>query len=143
MVTHPISWRSLMPIATVGILSVCVLGCGRKSEAPLEGVVVIETESDFHFSGDTLEIRSKDRPAKVAYGEIKADGTFRIESLRDGAIVQGTSAGEYEARIVVSDDDSRHKSAALKAIPKKYMQFASSGLKVTAPNKQVTITIFR
>ncbi|XZE46891.1 hypothetical protein SH467x_002188 [Pirellulaceae bacterium SH467] len=105
--------------------------------------MVIEPESDFHFSGDTLEIRSKDRPAEVAYGEIKSDGTFRIESLRDGAIVQGTSAGEYEARIVVSDDDSQHKAAAHKAIPKKYLQFASSGLKVAAPNTQVTITISR
>ncbi len=143
MVMRRDSMQSLTAIAVLGIFTASVTGCGGKAESPIEGVVVIESASDFQFSGDTLEVRSVERPAEVAYGEIKSDGTFRIESLRDGAIVEGTSAGEYEARIVVSDDDSKHKSAALKAIPKKYLQFASSGLKVTAPNTQVIIKLSR
>lgn len=141
MVIHQASGQRVSKLAALGLLVVSCLGCGAESRAPLEGTVLIEPESGFQFSGDTLEIRSISQPSEVAYGEIKPDGSFRIESLVNGVIVQGASAGEYEARIVVADDDSQHKASALKAIPKKYLQFATSGLKVTAPQTHWTIKL--
>lgn len=109
---HHESFPAHAPLAQFGFAMASCLGCGAESRATLGGVVVHEPNSKFRFSGDTLEIRSTKTLSEVV------DGTLGIESHRNGVIVQGTSAGEYAARIVLSDDDSQHKAAALKVIPR-------------------------
>ncbi len=116
------------------------VGCSQNNLSPLEGKVVL-SDIDFQFAGDTLEIRSQTNPREVAYGEIRPDGSFVIESLKEGLIVKGAASGDYEARVIVADDDFEHKAKGKKAIPKKYTSFETSGLKLSAPSRDATLTL--
>jgi hypothetical protein len=90
---------------------------------------------------DTIELRSQADSKQLAFGEIKADGKFKIDSLVNGSVVHGAAPGVYSARIVISDDDYEHKKLSAKSIPKKYFQFETSGLSVTIPSTGVTLQI--
>ncbi len=133
-----VSMRKWSPL---GLILVAMIGCGPRTLSPVDGKVLFEPGIDFQFAGDTLEIRSENSPSDVGYGEIKPDGSFTIESLRDGEIVNGAPPGSYRARIVIADDDYDHKAAALKAVPKKYLSFETSGFSLDAPSRGVTLTI--
>lgn len=134
-------FKSLYVVLGVSLLA--TMGCGQSSLSPIEGKVILDANAPFSFAGDTLEIRSQTDPASIAYAEIQADGTFRVESLKQGKIVQGAEPGRYQARIVISTDDPKHKDYALKAIPKKYLKFETSELLVEAPSVGNELTIRR
>ena len=120
---------------------VLLAGCGPQGLQPLEGQLVFQDGISFEFSGDTIELRSQADSKQLAFGEIKADGKFKIDSLVNSSVVQGTTPGVYSARIVISDDDYEHKKLAAKSIPKKYFQFETSGLSVTVPSTGITLQI--
>ncbi len=128
---------------TIGCLAsstLFVFGCSSGELQPLEGRVLLK-EGTFPFSGDTIELRSETDSSSHAFGEIKSDGTFTIESLQAGNVVHGASPGAYAARIVISDDDYDHKKLAVKSIHKKYLQFETSGWRVQVPTKGLTLEI--
>ena len=116
-------------------------GCSQKGLQSLEGQVVFKDGGAFEFAGDSIELRSQSDSSLSAFGEIKPDGKFKIDSLTEGKLVPGTKAGVYSARIVISDDDYEHKKLAAKAINKKYLSFETSGLSVTVPASGLTLTI--
>jgi hypothetical protein len=121
--------------------AVLLAGCGPQGLQSLEGQLVFQDGGSFEFSGDTIELRSQADSKQLAFGEIKPDGQFKVDSLVNGAIVQGTTPGVYFARILISDDDYEHKKLASKSINKKYLSFKTSGLSVTAPSTGVTLQI--
>lgn len=130
---------------TVKVLMTCSIvllaGCSPQGLQSLEGQLVFQDGGSFEFSGDTIELRSQADSKKLAFGEIKPDGKFKIDSLVNGSVVQGTAPGVYSARIVISDDDYEHKKLAAKSINKKYLRFETSGLNVTVPSTGVTLQI--
>ncbi len=107
----------------------------------MTGQVVYRGPQEFVFAGDVLELRLQSDPNVHAFAEIQPDGAFEIDSLVEGEIARGAKPGTYEARIVVSDDDAQHKVQASKAIPKKYLSFETSGLKVEVPSANVKLEI--
>ena len=133
--------------SALAILVLTTIGCGGSSLAPIQGSIELGSDIGggvhFQFNGDTLEIRSKEDPREIAFASISPDGTFSIESLKGGQILRGANPGDYEARIIIADDDSAHRSAGLKAIPKKYLRFETSGLNLSAPSNDVKLTITR
>lgn len=128
----------------LAMLTLCVqAGCGPADLKSLSGKVVLPAEETFQFAGEVVELRSQSGSNETAFGEILADGTFAVESLVDGKIVKGVKPGNYQARIVISDDDYEHKKIAGKSIPKKYLSFDSSGLSVQVPSSAVTFELKR
>ena len=127
-------------ISLLAGLIFCV-GCGVSDLESVAGKVVMQGQNSFAFAGDVLELRSQADPTAHAFAEIKADGSFEIDSLHGGEITHGVKPGEYDARIVISDDDAQHKQQAIKSINKKYLNFDTSGLKVVVPSPQITLEI--
>lgn len=117
------------------------VGCGDASHESITGKVVFQGQENFAFAGDVLELRSQSDPNSHAFAELNADGSFEVDSLHDGKITRGAKPGEYDARIVIADDDAEHKQKANKAINKRYLSFETSGLKVIVPSSQVTLEI--
>lgn len=130
---------------TVKVLMTCsfvlLAGCSPQGLQSLEGQLVLQDGRSFEFSGDTIELRSQADSKQLAFGEIKADGKFKIDSLVNSSVVQGAAPCVYSARIVISDDDYEHKKLAAKSINKKYFSFETSGLSVTVPSTGVTLQI--
>lgn len=133
-----LKWKSVLLVVAVGIA-----GCNQKGLQSLDGKVVYQGGESFSFVGDTIELRSSADASVHAFGEIKPDGTFKIDTLDDGDFASGAKPGSYEARIVISDDDYEHKKLAAKSINKKYLSFETSGLSVTVPSSGATLTISR
>lgn len=123
----------------LALLAVTV-GCSPQGLQSLEGKVLYQG-GEFVFAGDTLELRSSADASLHAFGELKPDGTFKVDTLENGKVVTGAKPGKYDARIVISDDDYEHKKLAAKSINKKFLSFESSGLSVTVPSSAVTLTI--
>ena len=135
---HTSSWRgSQWLLSLVAIL----VGCGPTSQPAASGRVVLPSAGTFSFAGDSVELRSKDKPTQLAFGQIQPDGSFKVESLVDGKIVPGAPPGKYQARLVIADDDYAHKSQAAKAIPKKYFNFDTSTLLVDVPSQDIQLNI--
>ncbi len=73
-------------------------------------------EAFFPFQGDVLELQLVGQKDQLAFGAIKPDGTFHVESLVGGVISKGAAPGIYAARIVISDDEPSHQQDAAKVI---------------------------
>ena len=125
----------------IALLTMSLLGCSPQGLQSLEGKVELQGGESFAFAGDSVELRSATDASLHAFGEIKPDGTFKIDTLDNGNIVTGAKPGHYEARIVISDDDYEHKKLASKSINKKFLNFETSGLKVTVPSSGLTLKI--
>ncbi len=119
------------------------IGCNSSEFKPLRGKVLLPSEIDFQFADDVIELRSKSNPQQLAFGEIQADGSFEVQSLKQGEIVNGARPGSYEARFVIADDDYSHKKLASRLISKRYLRFESSGLTVDIPNDGVVLQLVR
>ncbi len=122
------------------VFSIC-LGCAPGNQLPARGRIALSTDSGFTFAGDTIELRDRDQPTRLAFGQIQPDGSFVVESLIDGKIVSGAPAGKYQARLVISDDDYEHKQRAKKAIPKKFFSFDTSDLLVEVPASDIQLKL--
>ena len=129
-------WKTTL----LAFVVVATVGCSPQGLQSLDGKVLYQG-GEFVFAGDTIELRSSADASLHAFGEIKPDGTFKVDTLEDGKVVVGAKLGKYEARIVISDDDYDHKKLAAKSINKKYLRFETSGLNVTVPSSGVKLTI--
>lgn len=109
-------------------------GCDSNELQPIKGKVEFSDGTDFLFTGDIVELRLQSQNDYLAFAAIKPDGTFQVESMVDGVIGNGASPGNYDARIVISDDEPSHKQEAEKAIDPRFLEFATSGLQVQVPS---------
>jgi hypothetical protein len=136
-------WNKLQAIlkSLLAFSVVFIAGCSQQGLQSLEGQLVHQDGGAFEFAGDTIELRSQSDPTQHAFGEIKPDGKFKIDSLDEGKILQGAKPGEYVARIVIADDDYEHKKVAAKSINKKFLNFETSGLSVKVPTSGLTLSI--
>ncbi len=126
------------------VLLLCIaVGCNSSEFKSLRGKVVLPGEIDFQFAEDVIELRSKSNPQQFAFGEIQSDGSFEVQSLEKGEIVNGARPGAYEARLVIADDDYSHKKFASQLINKRYLQFESSGLSIDIPGDGVVLQLVR
>ena len=121
-------------------------GCGSSGPGihPVKGQVQLVGGDSSPLVGHLVEIAKADDQQVRASGEIKTDGKFQLESLRDGKISSGTVAGKYLARIVLSDDDPQARQTAAAAIHPRFLKFNSSGLTVEVPsNGEVELQVSR
>ena len=89
--------------------------------------------------------RSRKRtPTVRAYGLIKDDGSFELETLRAGVLQSGAAEGKYRVPVALSDDDPEARNRATQAVNPRFLTFDSSGLSIQVPNNDpVAVVVSR
>jgi hypothetical protein len=95
-----------------------------------------EQEATF-LAGHTVEAALATDPLVRAYGEIQDDGSFALETYRDGVVHKGALGGKYLVRVVLSDDDAERRRQAAQAIDPRFFDFNASGWTIDAPTDEI------
>jgi hypothetical protein len=112
-------------------------GCGGGPDGPklhpVSGKVEVVGGDTAALAGCTIDAALDSDPTVHASGEIKADGSFTLETLHAGVIRRGAREGRYKARINFPDDDPAARKKAAKAVDPKVKKFDTSGLSFEVP----------
>lgn len=78
-------------------IALCLGGCGPSTPPPETHPVVGQAKftDGKPVTAGTLQFQSTTDKQVITVGEVKPDGTFAVETLRDGHRVPGAMAGEY------------------------------------------------
>ena len=130
----PVSRRA----AASGVLAFAasVAGCGAGADHihPVSGKFVVENGGDVSaVAGHIVETRLESDPLVRSSGQIADDGSFRLETLHQGEIVDGAAAGTHVARIVLSDDDKEKQARDAKRLGPEHRDFDKSVWKIEVP----------
>lgn len=108
-------------------------GCGEAGLVtyPIEGRVVIEAGGPESLEGQFVEVALVEDPSKRATGIIGSDGKFKLETLDKGQVWGGARPGKYQARLTLNDEGDG--SVKKPRIPRKYLDFKSSGWSLQVP----------
>jgi hypothetical protein len=78
----------------------------------------------------------------LASGEIQEDGSFALGTIFAGQVLDGAQEGEYQVRIVLSDEDRGSRRRKGRVLAPRFAQFKSSGLFFDVPpNGDVTLKL--
>jgi hypothetical protein len=115
-------------------------GCSRGGPTThrVSGRVQLAGAEPSILAGHTVEAASIADPTVRAFGVIRDDGHFDLETLHRSSIRSGALEGNYRVRIVLSDDDPIARQKAAKAIPKRYLSHETSGLTMLVPTTSDT-----
>jgi hypothetical protein len=92
-------------VAVVGLAA--ALGCGPRGPKtyPVRGKVELAAGDVTQLAGNQVEAALEGDPTVRASGVIQPDGSFALETLDTGVTRKGAREGNYQARIVLADDD--------------------------------------
>jgi len=112
-----------------------ILGCrrGGPQTFPVKGKVELPGGNVSHLAGSHVEAILASDPKVRASGEIQQDGSFRLETLHNGRILPGAREGNYQVRIVLTDEDSASNRRAAKTIAPRFLSSTTSGLSLQVP----------
>jgi hypothetical protein len=116
-------------------LLLLAIGCGSSNPLthPVQGRVQVSGGDAALLAGHSVEVALETDPTVRAYGEIREDGSFSLESLQAGEIQAGALEGTYLARIVLSDDDPERSRRVAATIDARALDFKTSGLSIQVP----------
>jgi len=118
---------------TASLLS--TVGCGGGNPTyPVEGRLEFTGADIAVLAGSYLEAARVDNPSVRSSGVIEPDGAFALETQDAGTIRRGATAGKYQVRIILNDDDRKARGLAQKTLPTRYLAFQTSGLVIDVPN---------
>lgn len=111
----------------------CCTGCSQSNIKlhPVHGT--IRTEKITDLVGSTVEIALAEKISDRGFGVITESGDFHIQSLQGGELLDGVPEGTYVVRVLPNDEDSDSRKRAVAAIPKKFLAFETSNLKISVP----------
>lgn len=120
-------------------------GCGAGPKThPVQGRLEIAGGATEVLAGHTIELALDADPQIRAAGTIQDDGTFAVETIHSGMVLQGALPGAYKARIVLGDDDPAKRKLAQKSLPARYLDFEKSGLSLAVPSAdEAKFTVLR
>jgi len=133
--------RATSVLALVFLLG--VLGCsGGPKTYTVQGKVELKGYEVKYLAGCYVEAALASDNTVRSSGEIQPDGSFKLQTLRDGVILRGAVEGNYQARILLSDDDPKAKYIQSVVIDPKFRDFAKSGLTFQVPTTgEVTLAV--
>jgi hypothetical protein len=118
------------------LAALMVAGCsGGHRTYPVQGKVELAGGNVEHLAGANIEAALESDPTVRASGLIEPDGSFTLETLYAGIIYKGALEGNYQVRIVLSDDDKATRRAAAHALHPRFLQFQTSGLSLQVPTQ--------
>jgi hypothetical protein len=112
-----------------------ILGCGQIAPKtyPVQGKVEFPGGDLRKLAGAHIQVTVASDRRIAATGEIREDGTFSLETIHDGKPVSGAREGEYQVRLVLSDEDKVCKSRNGLRLATRYTQYTESGLSIKVP----------
>lgn len=122
--------------AVLFLLLALVAGCGPSlpTTYPVKGRIELTDGDVADLADANIEVIQETDKSARASGTIAADGSFELESLHSGVLVRGALAGDYLARIVLTDDGGREATKKRRAaIHPRFLSPSSSGLSFTVP----------
>ena len=132
--------RLIDAVAIVSVLLIlaALVGCSKGGPKThlVSGRVELAGADVGLLAGHTVEVALRSDPHIRAAGEIQPDGSFTLQSVQASAVLSGAVEGEYQARIILSDDDLARHSAAAKVVHPRFLQFDKSGLALRVPSAQ-------
>jgi len=101
---------------------------------PVNGKVVFEKGDLKKLAGANVEFESITDPKIHAYGAIKEDGTFSMNTQTEGIAQTGAVPGDHRVRILfeVEENDDRKKRPP-PPINSRFTRFDSSGVVCSVP----------
>jgi hypothetical protein len=129
----------------LGFLGLLVAGCSSGSALKTHSVVgkvEIKDGDVAILTGSGVELQSETDENLRPTGNIDSTGKFVVKTLYQGQIVEGAPAGKYKARIILGDQ-SDEGVPKRKGDPfhKRYLEFTTSGLSLTVPGGDYTVTV--
>jgi hypothetical protein len=131
--------------AVLSALSLFLLvGCGGPSVKthPVTGKVEIKDGDAAILTGSGVEFMHESDELLRPSGNIDANGNFTVKTLHQGEILPGAPEGKYKVRIILADpnDDGVPKRKGNPIHP-RYFEYATSGLTVSVPSGDYTVTL--
>jgi hypothetical protein len=132
-------------VVVLGLLTIA--GCGGPAGPktyPVKGQVQLAGGEVQVLAGHNVEAALETESTVRAYGLIKDDGSFELETLRAGVLQSGAAEGKYRVRVALSDDDPEARNRATQAVNPRFLAFDSSGLSFQVPtDAPVTLQLSR
>ena len=125
----------IIRVCAVLIGSSGVAGCGATTPttSPVQGKVLVPGGDVRTLAGAHVQAVLVNDLRVEAQGEIQDDGTFTLETIHDGVSMRGVQAGEYQVRIVLSDEDRGFRRRKGQVIAPRFAQYKTSGLTLQVP----------
>jgi hypothetical protein len=125
--------RTIRTATLAACLALVGCGPGGPKTHPVQGRVAVTNGEVAALAGGTVEAALEGDPTVRAAGTIEPDGSFELETYRDGALRKGAVAGTYKVRMILPDDDPAARKKAAKAVHPKALRFETSGLSIEVP----------
>jgi hypothetical protein len=124
--------------ATLG--SFAVVGCNRaKKKYPVQGKVVYKDGGQPVPAGLVIWVESTAPPYQRSWAVIENDGKFVLSTDMEGA---GAIKGEHRVRFTPGLNAIGNPEELLaKAMPRRYFEYSTSGLKVDIKPQQNDLTV--
>jgi hypothetical protein len=122
-------------VVLVGVSLMGFLGCDLSAPQtyPVMGKVEFVGRDMRQLAGGHVEAALVGDLSIQASGEIQEDGSFTLEMIYDGKALSGARPGEYQARIVLSDEDRGSRRRRGRVVAPRFAQFKTSGLSFQVP----------
>jgi hypothetical protein len=140
-------WRySVFRVVVLGVALLGGFGCGRPAPKTfaVEGRVILPGVDLRQLAGGRVEVTLPSDRRVQAAGEIGEDGRFSLKTIHAGQPLIGAPQGEYQARIVLSDEDRGNRLRRGLPVARRFSNFKTSGLSVRIPPEgDVTLAVAR
>jgi hypothetical protein len=139
--------RFMRSVAVVALAAglVTIIGCGVVTQPRIyevKGKVELVGGDVRQLAGGHVEAVLPSDRRVTATGEIREDGSFTLQTYHAGQTLEGVQQGTYEARIVLTDEDSGHKLRRGPVLAPRFSKF-TSGLTINVPSDDVVLKVTR
>lgn len=124
-------------IAAFSLLLLSLVGCQRDQPKtrPVSGAVELATGDVALLKGSNVELVQESDSTVRASGVIGDGGRFQIKTFHNGSFLGGALEGNYKARIILADEsDEGIPKRPPNLVPRRYLDFETSGLKLSVPS---------
>jgi hypothetical protein len=123
---------------------VVLVGCGSEAlkTHAVNGKIEMKDSDVAILTGSSIEFKHATDELLRPIGNIDSSGRFTVKTTHQGKIVPGAPEGQYKARIVLADptDEGVPKRKG-DPIHKRFLEFETSGLSVTVPSGDYTVSL--
>jgi hypothetical protein len=119
-------------------------GCSNQKikTHPVVGKIVQSGGDVAILKGSTVELMQDGDSTIRSSGVIAQDGSYQLKTFREGEFLTGAPEGTYKARIILADEsDEGVPKRKGNPIHPRYLDFEKSGLQVTVPSEDYTISL--
>jgi len=139
--------RDIVLAAGIAAAAISALaGCGDKppdigfKTFPVAGKITFTKGGEVKTLYDRqglVSFESVEQPGVRAIGEIQADGSFTLSTVKDGLSAPGAVAGTHRVRLDLDDSAARF-------VAPQFLDFQKSGITVKVPSEQpIEVKVWR